>query len=294
MPPNPGRTGFKDSRERGVKGDESESIMNDWLIDINNVSCGYPGKTVLTDITFDIARGEIVGIIGPNGAGKTTLLKTLSGQLKPRQGTIKIASRPLEKYSRKELACVMAVVGQTVQSSLLTVREYVLLGRIPFFRKYQVFESRRDIEAADRYMEMTGILAFETARMNEISGGERQLTAITRALVQEPEILLLDEPTSHLDITHQQRIMNLIARLNRELDLTVIMVMHDLNLAAEYADRLILLDRNEKCVYQSGPAESVLTEQSINHIYRTDVTVRKNPVSGKPCIFLKPDESGRL
>ncbi len=260
--------------------------MSDIFIRLNNLSCGYPGKTVLEDITFDIAKGDVIGIIGPNGAGKTTLLKTLTGQLKPGRGAIDIDSRPLEKYSRKELAAVMAVVGQTVQSSLLTVREYVLLGRIPFFRKYQVFESRTDMEVADQYMELTGISEFEDARMNEISGGERQLTAITRALVQQPKILLLDEPTSHLDITHQQRIMNLISRLNRELKLTVIMVMHDLNLAAEYADRLILLDRKEKRVYHSGPAESVLTEQSLKEIYRTDVHVGKNPVSGKPFIFL--------
>lgn len=260
--------------------------MNDIFIRLNNLSCGYPGKTILSDVTFDIGKGDVIGIIGPNGAGKTTLLKTLTGHLKPGRGSIDIDTRPLGKYSRKELAAVMAVVGQTVQASLLTVREYVLLGRIPFFGKYQVFESRTDIEVADRYMELTGVSAFEDARMNEISGGERQLTAITRALVQEPQILLLDEPTSHLDITHQQRIMNLIARLNRDLELTVIMVMHDLNLAAEYADRLILLDRNTRRVYHSGPAETVLTGQSVKDIYRTDVHVGKNPVSGRPYIFL--------
>ena len=260
--------------------------MNNSFIRVDHLSCGYPGKTVLNDIDLEIARGEVIGIIGPNGAGKTTLLKTLTGQLKPGQGSIEIASRALEKYSRKELATVMAVVGQTVQASLLTVRDYVLLGRIPFFGKYQLFESGTDLEVADRYMELTGIADLENARMNEISGGERQLTAITRALVQEPKILLLDEPTSHLDITHQQRIMNLISRLNRDLELTVIMVMHDLNLAAEYTDRLILLDRNKKCVYHSGPAEAVLTEQSLKEIYLTDVHVGKNPVSGRPCVFL--------
>ena len=262
--------------------------MNNCIVKLDNLSCGYAGKTVLSGIDLAIDRGEVIGIIGPNGAGKTTLLKTLTGQLKPRQGSIELASRPLEKYSGKELATLMAVVGQTVQPSLLTVREYVLLGRIPFFRKYQVFESSLDFDITDRYMELTGILDLEEARMNEISGGERQLTAITRALVQEPRILLLDEPTSHLDITHQQRIMDLIARLNRELDLTVIMVMHDLNLAAEYTDRLVLLDRREKRVYFSGPPETVLTEQAIKAVYRTDVAVRENPVSGKPCLFLTP------
>ncbi len=265
--------------------------MNNWMIKTDRLTCGYPGKTVLKDIDLTIAAGEIIGIIGPNGAGKTTLLKTLTGQLKPQGGSVEIAGRPLAEYSGKELATVMAVVGQTVQPSLLTVREYVLLGRIPFFRKYQLFESGADIKIADRYMEMTGISGLENARLDEISGGEKQLAAITRALVQEPRILLLDEPTAHLDITHQQRIMDLIVRLNRKLSLTVIMVMHDLNLAGEYADRLILLDPKEKRVHESGPAEAVLTEQAIKDVYRAQVLVGKNPVSGRPCLFLTPDPS---
>ncbi len=265
--------------------------MNDGFVNINNVSCGYTGKIVLERIDLDIDTGEVIGIIGPNGAGKTTLLKTLSGQLKPLHGDISVAGRPLADYSGKELAAVMAVVGQTVQASLLTVRDYVLLGRIPFFRRYQLFETRRDMDVAERFMELTGIADLAEARLNEISGGERQLTAITRALVQEPKILLLDEPTSHLDITHQQRIMDLIARLNRELALTVVMVMHDLNLAAEYTDRLVLLDRKDRRIYGVGPAAAVLTEQSIREVYLTEVTLGKNPVSGKPSILLSAGQA---
>lgn len=266
--------------------------MNDCFIRINNMSCGYSGKTVLRDIDLEIAGGEIIGIIGPNGAGKTTLLKTISSQLKPQKGSITIARRSLAEYSGRELATILAVVGQTVPPSLLTVQEYVLLGRIPFFRRYQLFESGKDIAVAARYMELTGITGLAEARLNEISGGERQLTAITRALVQEPKILLLDEPTAHLDISHQQRIMNLIVQLSRELTLTVIMVMHDLNLAGEYTERLILLDRAGKRVYLSGPAETVLTEQAIGAVYRTEVLVSKNPLSGKPGIFLNTRVQG--
>jgi iron complex transport system ATP-binding protein len=265
--------------------------MNDDIIQLGSVTCGYRGKTVLTNITLNIAAGEMVGIIGPNGAGKTTLLKTIAGQLKPRQGNAAIASRPLAEYSGRELATVMAVVGQVVQPSLLTVREHVLLGRLPFFRKYQLFETGRDFEIADRYMGLTGISGLAEARMNEISGGERQLAAITRALVQEPKILLLDEPTAHLDITHQQRIMNLIACLNRDLTLTVVMVMHDLNLAGEYAGRLVLLDSRKQGIYLAGPAETVLTPETIRAVYRTEVLVSKNPLSGKPGIFLSAHHS---
>lgn len=263
--------------------------MSNGFIRLSHLSCGYSGKTVLEDMDLTVGRGEIMGIIGPNGAGKTTLLKTLSGQLKPRAGMVTLDARPLDEYSGKELARIMAVVGQTVQPSLLTVREYVLLGRLPFFRKYQLFETPGDFAVADRYMAMTGIGGLAGSSMNEISGGERQLTAITRALVQEPAILLLDEPTAHLDISHQQHIMNLIVRLNRELSLTVIMVMHDLNLAAEYTDRLILLDRLEKRPYRIGPVQAVLTEEAVRAVYGTKVLISQNPVSGKPCLFLKSD-----
>jgi len=265
--------------------------MTEKILQISGLCCGYAGKTVLRDIYLEVIKGEIISIIGPNGAGKTTLLKALTKLLKPDQGSIVINGRPLTAIPRKELARTLAVVGQTVEQPFLTVEDYVLLGRLPFFSRYQLFQSKKDTDIARRYMALTGLTGMEEALMNEISGGERQLAAIARALVQEPAILLLDEPTAHLDITHQSRILDLIAELNRTLSLTVIMVVHDLNLAGEYSDRLVLLDKESGSVYRCGPPAEVLTEQAVKDIYRAGVFVDKNPVSGKPCLFITREQT---
>ena len=256
------------------------------ILKTSQLACGYSGQAVLADINIEIAAGEIVSIIGPNGAGKTTLLKTMTGILAPLKGRVEIEGRDPAAIARRDLAQKIAVVGQSAEIPTLTVIDYVLLGRLPFFGRYQFFETRQDRECAQKFMELTGITHLQDNLVSQISGGERQLAAIARALVQEPSLLFLDEPTSHLDITHQTRIMELIATLNRELSLTVIMVMHDLNLAGEYSDRLILLDADQGRVYQTGPASEFLTPESIRHIYQTEVLIEKNPLSGQPCLFL--------
>ncbi|MFO8049669.1 MAG: ABC transporter ATP-binding protein [Desulfosudaceae bacterium] len=260
--------------------------MNQPILEITDLDSGYPGKTVLSRINLSVNKGEIVSIIGPNGAGKTTLLKSLTGIIRPTAGEIRINGRPLEDLPRRDLARTIAVVGQTVEQPFLSVEEYVLLGRLPFFSRYQLFQSGKDTELARRYLALTGIADLAQAPMNEISGGEKQLAALARALVQEPLILLLDEPTAHLDITHQARVMNLVSDLNRDLSLTVVMVVHDLNLAAEYSDRLVLLDKQSGSIYQSGSPENVLTEQAVRDVYHTRVTVGRNPASGNPFVFV--------
>ncbi|MFP4445403.1 MAG: ABC transporter ATP-binding protein [Desulfosudaceae bacterium] len=260
--------------------------MTSPLLEINDVHGGYPGKTVLHGIRLAVASGEIISIIGPNGAGKTTLLKSLTGIIRPDAGEIRIQGRRLEAIPRRELARLMAVVGQTMEQPFLSVEEYVLLGRLPYFSRYQLFQTGRDRDIAGRYLALTGIEHLRDAPMNEISGGEKQLAALARALVQEPAILLLDEPTAHLDITHQARVMNLVADLNRRLELTVVMVVHDLNLAAEYSDRLVLLDKQSGAIYRSGPPQTVLTEQAVRDVYHTDVLIGRNPASGNPFVFV--------
>ena len=153
---------------------------------------------------------------------------------------------------------------------------------MPYFKKWQFFETEDDVAVAMKYMELTDISKHGDKMLSEISGGERQLAHIARALVQEPELLLLDEPTAYLDITHQVGILNLIKKLNRELGLTVIMVLHDLNLAAEYADRLILLDRGS--IFKDGLPQDVLTYKNIEAVYKTPVIVNENPVSKRPYV----------
>jgi len=178
------------------------------------------------------------------------------------------------------------VVMQTINPAAMTVKDYVRLGRLPFFKKYQFFETSLDIEIAEKYMQLTGIANLAESRINEISGGELQLASIARALTQEPSLLVLDEPTSHLDITHQVCILELINNLKKELSLTVLMVLHDLNLAAEYSDRLVLMTGQGGKIFRTGTPEQVLTEEAIQKVYQTRVMVRPNPVSKKPWVFL--------
>jgi len=263
------------------------------LLDLKNVSCGYGGKMILSDINLSVSAGEVVSIIGPNGSGKTTLLRTISNVLSPEAGDVYLHGRKVKTIPRKDMAQKVAVVAQTVDPAKMTVEEYVLLGRLPYFRKYQFLESKKDTLIAEKYMTLTDTFRLKDALMSEVSGGERQLASIARALVQEPTLLLLDEPTSHLDITHQAQILSLIHRLNRELELTVIMVVHDLNLASEYSGRLVLLGKDHGGIYSSGTPEQVLTPETIYEVYTASVQVEKNPVSGKPCIFLLTDEHVR-
>ena len=256
------------------------------VLTIDNLSFKYHKKTILKDISFSTHAGEFISIIGPNGSGKTTLIKIISKINKIEKGNIYINNKNIQTLSNKQLAKYIAVVMQSFDPVGLSVEEYVLLGRLPFFKKYQFFETQKDLKLAHKYMELTGILKLAKAPINEISGGERQLAAIARALTQEPMLLILDEPTSHLDITHQIQILELIGMLKKTLSLSVLMVLHDLNLAAEYSDRLVLLNGKNGTIYQTGTCEQVLSEKSIQEVYNAKVLIQKNPVSKKPCVFL--------
>ena len=256
------------------------------VLEVKHLNFRYHRKVILKDISFSVNPGEFVAIIGPNGCGKTTLIKTILKSEIPESGTIHIQGRELKTLTNKSLARHLACVMQTIDPAAMTVKDYVRLGRLPFFAKYQFFESQNDIEIADKYMQLTGVAGIAESRINEISGGERQLAAIARALTQEPSLLVLDEPTAHLDITHQVRVLDLINTLKKELSLTVLMVLHDLNLAAEYSDRLVLLDKQDGRIFKAGVPETVLTETSINAVYKTSVRVKPNPVSAKPWVFL--------
>ncbi len=260
--------------------------MTEAILEIDHLSCGYGTKTVIHDVSLKIVAGEIIGIIGPNGSGKTTLLKSITNIVRPEKGKILFQGRMIPSIPRNELARKVAVVGQIVEPAMMTVQEYILLGRLPYFRRYQFMETGKDILLAQRYMTLTDTDKLKDQLMSQISGGERQLASIARALVQEPRLLLLDEPTSHLDITHQAQILGLIQRLNQELGLTVLMVVHDLNLASEYSNRLVLLNKKNGHLYRTGTPEEVLTEKAIQDVYGTPVVIEKNPLSGKPCIFL--------
>ena len=260
--------------------------MSSYIIEVEKLSAGYGRKTVLEDINLTARKGEFMGVIGPNGSGKTTLLRALTRVIPPTSGTIKLYGKDILQTSLKELARKIAVVSQAGDIDMATVEEYVLLGRIPHYESFQFLEGPNDIETADKCMRLTGISHLKDKPINHISEGERQLAFIARALTQEPEILLLDEPTSHLDIAHKVQILDLIEKLNKKLNLTVIMVLHDLNLASEYCDKITLLEEGR--VHSTGTPEEILDYKVIEKVYKTVVVVRKNPFTGKPYVMLVP------
>ena len=260
----------------------------DNAIEIENLQCGYNHKFTIRDISFTVERGKLTSIIGPNGAGKTTLYRAITGMLPVQQGSIRINGTDAFRMTHKARAKQLAIVNQTVEADFISIEDYVLMGRLPYHAPLQLFESKEDYAIAEKNMRLTGIWEKRAKLMNQLSGGEQQLAAIARALTQQTEILLLDEPTSHLDISHQMRILNLVQRLNREQNLTVLLIIHDLNLASEFSDRLIML--KEGSIHSSGTPEEVLTYDNIESVYDTLVITQSNPLSGKPCVFPVSDK----
>ncbi len=250
---------------------------------IENFSCGYD-QFKLSGIDFQLKKGTFSGIIGPNGSGKTTLFRGISGTLKTLSGSIHLKGEDLRALSLRTRAKNIAVVSQFVDADLISVEDYVLMGRLPYQGRFRFFETSQDIEIAHKYMKLTSIFQHKDKLMTELSGGEQQRAAIARALTQQPELLLLDEPTSHLDITHQVKILDLLQQLNEETGLTVLMVIHDLNLASEYCDQLILF--NEGKIFTQGKPEEVINYETIEQVYKTPVVTQTNPYSGKPVVFL--------
>ena len=258
------------------------------MLCIKGLDCGYHDRQILRDINLEVSAKEMVGIIGPNGSGKTTLLRAVSRLLKPKGGSIHLDGKDIWQMKYRELAKKIAVVSQGSPEETLTVEEFVLLGRIPYFEGLQFLETNHDFEVAKECMALTDVLKLKDRPIGQISGGERQLALIARALAQEPALLLLDEPTTYLDIAHQVGMLDLIRRFNRKIGLTVLMVLHDLNLASEYCDKLVLLSNGK--VYKQGTPEEVLNYKTIEEVYKTVVVVEKNPISKKPYILLVSEE----
>jgi iron complex transport system ATP-binding protein len=257
--------------------------MEKQFFNIENFSCGYKSFQ-LSGIDFNLQKGSFTGIIGPNGSGKTTLFRGITSALPTLNGIVSLKGKDLRLFSLKDRAQNIAIVSQFSDTEQISVEDYILMGRIPYHNRFQFFESKTDYAIAYKYMKLTDVFQFKDKLLTELSGGEQQRAAIARALTQEPELLLLDEPTSHLDITHQVKILDLIHRLNQEMGLTVLMVIHDLNLASEYCDQLVLISEGK--VFLQGAPEHVLTFENIEQVYKTPVITRTNPYSGKPVVFL--------
>jgi iron complex transport system ATP-binding protein len=255
---------------------------------MRNVSFSYFNGLVLRDIDLNIGDGEMVGVIGPNGCGKTTLLKLACGVLSPVRGEVSLGGISLKKLSRKQVARHVAVVPQYFNIPFaFTVAEVVLLGRTPFISTISG-ETRRDHAMSALALGLAGINHLKNRYFNDLSGGERQKVILAMALAQEPKLLLLDEPTTHLDISHQVEILELVKSLNREQEVTVVAAMHDLNLAALFFERLVLL--KEGAIFADGSPREVLTEDTIQDVFSASVKVSQHPVTSVPHIVVLPRE----
>jgi len=258
-------------------------------LQISQVYFSYLDGLVLHDINLSIRAGEMVGLVGPNGSGKTTLIKLVSGILKPSQGEIRLDGSSLSRLSRKSVARSLAIVPQQFHIPFaFTVGEVVTLGRIPFLKAFAE-ESKVDRQFVANALELVGISELKERRFDELSGGERQKVILAMALAQQPRLLLLDEPIVHLDIAHQVEILELVKGFNVEQGLTVIGAMHDLNLAALYFDRLVLL--KEGRVWADGTPAQVLTEDIIREVFSASVRVQPHPTAGVPHIIVTPKGS---
>ncbi len=244
----------------------------------------YGQQWVLRDVTFEVLEGEVLGIIGPNGSGKTTLLKILDGILMPREGRVWLRDGDISKTGREAVAKAIGVVPQDYSMYFpFSVEDIVLMGRTPHLGLLR-FEGQEDFAIARRAMEMTDTAEFSRRGMGELSGGERQRVLIARAITQEPQILLLDEPTTYLDIKHQVALFQLMKMLNKKKNLTVIVVTQDINLAAQYCDRILLLKNGR--FFSLGPPGEVITSENIQKVYDTDVLVDSHPQTGLPRVTL--------
>ncbi len=240
------------------------------LLRFEALSFGYGGTPLFAEVSLAIAAGEMAGLLGPNGTGKTTLLRLATGTLHPQRGRVLLDERDLRAWPRRDIARRIAVVPQEFSTPFaFTVRELVSLGRTPYL-SFLGTESRADWRAIEEALEATGTASLANRVFNELSGGERQRVALAMALAQQPELLLLDEPTTHLDLKYQIGMLELIQRLNRERGITIVATMHDLNLAARYFPRLVLFQRG---VVADGPPVEVLQRRLLSRVYEVPVEV---------------------
>ncbi len=252
-----------------------------------HISFSYSDAPTLHDIDFTLARGALRALLGPNGSGKTTLLKLLTGILQPTRGEIFFQDTNLKQMARREIAKRIALVPQEMNLQFgFTVEQMVMLGRTPHVSALSG-ASKQDHRVVQEMMVMTEISEMRERVVTELSGGEQQRVVIAMALAQEPQVLLLDEPTVHLDINHQIEILELLRKLNRERGLTVLATMHDLNLAALYFDDLVLLERGR--VVAQGAPQTVLNAEQIREVFHANVMIQPHPTrENSPQVILVP------
>ena len=252
-------------------------------LEIQGITLAYGHNKVVEDVSFQVMSGEIVGIVGPNGSGKSTIIKALSRVVTPYSGRILINDRDISQIPRRELSILVGVVPQTpVLPSAFTAFEIVLMGRNPHLGLFQ-YEGPRDVDITWQAMEQTSTQCLAERRIGELSGGEIQCVVIARALAQETQAVLLDEPTANLDISRQIEILDLIKGLCRENRLTVVVALHDLNLAIHYCDRLLLINNGR--IHAEGTPAEVINTRNLEQVYGPGNYVHTHPLSGLPVVL---------
>jgi iron complex transport system ATP-binding protein len=262
------------------------------ILDISNISLSFRDKLILNNISFSVSAGEFFVIIGPNGAGKTSLLKIISGLQKAQNGSVIIKGKNISDYTRRNLSKILAIVPQQIEVGFpFTVKDTVIMGRTPHLGILGM-ESKNDFDIAEEAMEFTDVAHLADRKLFQLSGGELQRVIIARAICQQPEIILLDEPTTALDPAHQLKIMDLMERFRKQHNTTIIMVSHDLNLASMYGDRLLLL--KEGCVVKTGDPKTVLNKSLLEESYGCKIHVDESPLGQVARITPIPDKYQHL
>lgn len=253
----------------------------DYCIQIDNLNYNFEDKNILKNINIKFKKNKFYSIIGPNGSGKTTFLKSLSKLLDPPKNSVFIDKTDINKLKSKQLARKLSLVPQNTMLDFdFSSLDIVLMGRSPYIDRFHS-ESKADLQIAENAMKLTNTWMLKDKNINSLSGGEQQRVLIARSIAQDTDILLLDEPISHLDIYHQVEFLDTLKFLNKSI--TVIAVLHDLNLAAQYSDYLILVHKGN--IVASGSPEEVLTKKNIKEVYNMDVCLLENPMTGSPHII---------
>ncbi len=250
------------------------------VLKLRGVGFDYGSTPVLRNVSLEVGRGELLGILGPNGSGKSTLLSLMDGILKPKQGDVEVNGVPLRDLGRGAFARKLAMVAQENQFRFsFSVMQVVLMGRFPHLKLLQL-EGEQDIAVARGALEVTHCLGLADRLIHELSGGEKQRVLIARALAQEPQAILLDEPTSFLDLKFKREIFQLIGRLSREKDLGVVVVSHDIDLVSQYCSRILML--KDGTVFKVGEPHQVITAPNIEAVFDCPAQVDRHPVTGRP------------
>jgi iron complex transport system ATP-binding protein len=261
-----------------------QKLSSKAVIEAFNIRYAYQSREVLKGVTISLLPQELIGLLGPNGSGKTTLIKVLSKTLEPIAGQVFLDGKSLDELSYREIAKRMGIVPQeTMLDFAFTAYEVVMMGRNPYMSRFQG-ETKEDEEIVKEAMKITNTLEFAERLITELSGGEKQRVILARALAQNPKILLLDEPTSHLDITYQIEILNLIRDLIRKRNIAALAALHDPNLAAQFCDKIILMKEGE--IYDFGTPKDVLNSENLKKVFNVDVIVKQHPVYGS--IYILP------